>query len=343
MQNSPQAVANQYTFIDLGKIVACLAVISIHAFTWNTVTLVSGPVVDWWAQQIVLSFTIWAVPLFIMMSGASILTNSSENITIFWQKRWKRIGIPTLIWLSVYTVFFAWQRGDILTLQSLLLKPIIGPFEHLYFLIILLGLAVCTPTLRAMVQKLTRNELLFFCVVFFWIAMFWQRSRFSGTMFVPYLGYYLWGAWLISWQKTFRWRTLLSSGLMLTLTILLGTVWSSHWNESWYVQDPLWYRHWNPVVSLLSTVVWLMLRKTEEIPFIKSVATQTIIKNLAEHTFGMYLNFLLIQASLLTAVWFFWPNLDLRWYHSALLIPVSAGISYLAISIWKHRADIISQ
>jgi surface polysaccharide O-acyltransferase-like enzyme len=128
------------------------------------------------------SLTRPCVPLFVMLSGALLLTPTKVNepIRIFFRKRLSRIGLPLLFWGMVY---FAWRRfanHEAITLNSIVLGFFGGagyPYFHFWFLYMLIGLYLVTPILRVLVCYASQKILEYFIILWF-----------VGTAVVPMLG-----------------------------------------------------------------------------------------------------------------------------------------------------------
>ena len=107
--------------VDLIRTVAIILVILLHAAIEpnpNLGLMSPAGVQLWWISNVYDSISRTAVPLFIMLTGALLLTptKTNESLRVFFKKRWNRIGIPVLFWGAI---FFAWDflvRGQPATL-----------------------------------------------------------------------------------------------------------------------------------------------------------------------------------------------------------------------------------
>ena len=92
--------------IDTMRVIAAFAVVWLHV----SVSVVYGdPSVastGWWAGNLVDSFTRWSVPLFVMISGALLLSAPANPSPLdFWLKRLRRLLPALVFWTLVYFVF----------------------------------------------------------------------------------------------------------------------------------------------------------------------------------------------------------------------------------------------
>ena len=98
--------------------------------------------------------TKWAVPVFVMVSGALVLSPPADRSPLaFYRTRLARIGIPLVVWHVVYAVLleltsssFDWRLA-----VSLLLKGEL--YTALYFFWLILGLYLVTPLLWPVVAS----------------------------------------------------------------------------------------------------------------------------------------------------------------------------------------------
>ena len=96
-------------YADTLKILAIIAVITIHVSGNSVILPVSSS--GWWAANFYHSLSQWAVPVFVMLSGAFLLGKTDEPLKLFFKKRIKKVVIPYIVWLIIY---FLWRIGNIM-------------------------------------------------------------------------------------------------------------------------------------------------------------------------------------------------------------------------------------
>jgi len=269
------------------RILACIAVIVLHTLGQLTIPAVTPSAVvfspNWLIQNLLDSFVIWAVPLFVMMSGTLLLNRKYESAKSFYESHLPKMAVITVFWFSLYAVADHLIRGDDLTPVAYIKRFIIGPYDHLYFLLIILGLYILVPFFSSTLAKISTREHLILTCIFLFISIFWKLSPFSLTMFVPYIGYFLAGAYLhkvalpkvvpkISPYLVFGW------GLATFLFNLFGHL-ILH-KESYY-----YLHHHNPLIIGLSLSVFVLLTTH---PFFASLKLPHL-KKISEMTLGIYL------------------------------------------------------
>lgn len=193
-----------YTYIDRLRILACLAVILMHV-TLGSLETVAPFSVLWWIGHWICLVSQWAVPVFVMISGALLLDptrGASETVSVFYKKRLRRIGWPLLFWTTAYFVIrrvFDHEPVSAGYILTHLLQA--DPPYHTYFLFVIAGLYLITPTVRILVQNMSASQRQGLILLIFALAAgyslanawFWGNGRFLFSFFVPYLGYYLCG------------------------------------------------------------------------------------------------------------------------------------------------------
>lgn len=118
----------------------------------------------WWFGNIYNSLVRWCVPVFVMISGSLLLDpHKQEDLSTFYRKRISRLLLPITTWSIL---FLSWRflkgtvKGSAPTGLELLGKLIAGnPYEHMWFLYMILGLYLFTPFFRKVIASNTPKEL----------------------------------------------------------------------------------------------------------------------------------------------------------------------------------------
>ena len=180
-----------------------------------------------------------------MISGALLLhSDLADDPAAFYRRRLARI-LPVLIaWTAIYLFVGHQLSNSPSTLKGAVLLVLAGrPYYHLYFLYLIVGLYVVAPFLRPLVRLPDRRLLGTAVIVFMALAMaddlilIWGASGGvnAATRFVPFIGYFLAGAWLVEIPPTRR-RLVLSTAVaavaiaatIIGTELLTGTVSSAH-------------------------------------------------------------------------------------------------------------------
>lgn len=146
--------------ISILRLSACLLVVFLHA-SLDTVSQL-GP--HWWAGNVFDSFSRVCVPLFLMISGATLL-GRSEPLIDFLKKRIVRIVLPLIFWSLFYLEWLS-RNGTHTAgwFRAILSGPVIF---HMWYLYAILGIYALVPLLRRFYQNSTRAEQIWVLTVWF--------------------------------------------------------------------------------------------------------------------------------------------------------------------------------
>ena len=203
------AKTNNIQYLDILRTLAMLGVIIIH---------VSSPLVNmtygknmpyWWIGNVADSAVRFAVPLFLMLSGATLL-GKEYNLGEFYRRRFMRVLVPFLFWIVVYWVY-RWCMllpklqphgfNDIMQWgTNLFLKE--GVSKHFWYIYMILFLYLFIPFLGKVLRKITMpaisNLLLLWAVLAFLCrSMPLNIYTWGGDYTSKLLGYALFSGYLV--------------------------------------------------------------------------------------------------------------------------------------------------
>lgn len=325
----------EYIFLHAARIFACIAVVIIHAVNVEQPLLGKNHSINWWFANIGTSFSIWAVPLFVMISGALLLQpGKKETPKEFYAKRLRRVGLPALIWIPFYFIFDHFYRGDSLSISFLTWRILHSSFDHLYFLILILELYAITPTLRVFIKTLEKKYMLNFVLIFIFIAIFCKPSSFTFTMFVPYIGYYLLGAYLLEKKIRKKYMPFLGALFLITATAIVFVTY----------QFPLLdtYSHASPLVILLTTFMFLLIQHGDASRTFVKIFTKERIFQVSSTTFGIYILHPFVLSMALLFLKIFLHITSASWFLRLLFIPYMLVCSYVLTRIIKSTYNIFT-
>lgn len=147
-----QIIGNRDVGLDLGRCVAALAVIYIHCsgiFLNNYKDLPT-----WYVADALNSFSRFAVPVFIMCSGAFLVGRHIPSTGAFLRRRLPAVMKPYVFGAVFYWIWSAYYQGTRGSAFSYLQSFLFGnAWFHLYFLPVLAGLYVITPLFNGLTYK----------------------------------------------------------------------------------------------------------------------------------------------------------------------------------------------
>lgn|GEM_PF-1088542 len=187
--------------LEVLRVIASIGVVAIHV---STQVVIQGlPIsVSSWLGGVVLNIAFhWAVPIFLMISGylfleeKEVVSQPFDRYSFeFWKKRVQRVLPPLIFWILFYAVGYHFFRHDPLTLDFVIKRILFDqPYEHLYFLFLLLFLAMVTPFLQKVGWQLypgQKGTLYFFLAC---LCFIFPPTRLVFLFWIPYAAYFFLG------------------------------------------------------------------------------------------------------------------------------------------------------
>jgi surface polysaccharide O-acyltransferase-like enzyme len=284
--------------------------------------------ISWWLAIILNSASRICIPLFIMLSGF-LLLRKGEKFSITFKRIIKRLFIPLVIWTTL--IFVTSEPGNFSKIFSLdyLLRFLSGDVFYFYFLVILTGLYFISPLISSTIKN-EKTQYLKKMAIFTLIAGALEvaaeylanncTSENSFTMWVPYLGIFLFGylvasgRWKIKNSKWIKWLYLtgflstvalnylyFSKGSISVLRILpRGCM--THYSD-----------HYLSINVILMALAAFVLLFNFSYKFIKKDFWKKIIYKIARVSFGIYL----LNISIVN-IWDNYLHLDVDSFHIPL-------------------------
>lgn len=224
--------------LDFTRVIACLMVVMLH---------VSGPGVSeftqgWIYSEIYQSLVRVCVPLFLMLSGALLLSRGGGAID-FYKKRFVRVFPPLIFWSIFYICWKSILNGDITGLMGAFASALAGPaYYHLWYLYALIGIYLFIPFMSQIYRASTEVEKIIYLIIWFVVAcVFPTVSYFFPAVgdlafvyglssFVGLSGYVFLGAFCFERIRARGCPSVLSSACGYMLCVLctaLATYWLS--------------------------------------------------------------------------------------------------------------------
>ncbi len=187
-------------WLDFVRWIATIAVITIHVAAPYIYQYGSIPMLNWNFYNFIDSLTRFAVPFFVMLSGA-LLLNRKDSLKDFLLKRFSRVLIPFLFWTIVYSIYHFYKVNSNFSFEYIpffvqSLKE--GASYHFWYIYMLIGLYLAIPVLRVYVQNAETILIKYFLLLwlFFLLFSFFEiaiNKDFSWTIYIGYIGYLILG------------------------------------------------------------------------------------------------------------------------------------------------------
>ena len=199
--------------MDLLRIIATIAVIGIHvnATYYDAITNVNtfGDVYTKhiWTLTLYDTLTRFAVPCFVMLSGAFILANDKNvQYTFFYKKSFWNIWVHTIIFTVIYFIYSYWQKSRYTAFYGLIHGEAFG---HMWYLSMLFWLYLFAPVVIIFKKSINEKTFAYVAVGFMVVAAVCaSHSSFEfywdiGFSFY-YLGYFMMGYVLRSYALKYK-------------------------------------------------------------------------------------------------------------------------------------------
>ncbi|GAB6058310.1 acyltransferase family protein [Desulfonatronum parangueonense] len=144
-------------WVDVLKLLAIFGVILLHAAAPYLVPFEDSAA--WWTGNAYDSFVRWCVPLFVMVSGALVLSGADKiPLRDFLLVRIRRILIPFLTWSVIYFLYGIHVKGDEHGVFDFFPLLFAGPiYYHLWFIYMLVTLYLFAPAISALLNQTPRK------------------------------------------------------------------------------------------------------------------------------------------------------------------------------------------
>jgi surface polysaccharide O-acyltransferase-like enzyme len=246
------------------------------------------------------------VPLFLMLTGALLLQpGKTDSLSVFFKKRWARIGLPSLFWFAAY---FAWDflvQGIPFTAGAIMQGILNGPYTQMWYMYVLVGLYLLTPILRIFMAHADQTMIKYF--VFLWVMgvailpIFDLLSPFqlNSNVFAMtgYVGFFVLGAYLstVDMQRS-KLSIFIILGIALTAIgtyILAATIGGT---EMYFFQQ-----YFSPTVILVAVMMFTLLFSVQP-PSVQEDSNPSkahkLIQLISQNTLGIFLIHVMIIESI---------------------------------------------
>lgn len=285
--------------MDCLRALSTIAVIVLHVVTILVHDFGKIPSTWWWLGNSIDSLVRFCVPVFLMMSGALLLSKTYPNIPEYLTKRISRILLPFLLWSFIYIFRTFWvmhAEGKPLdaafVIKYILIQLKNGAAFHLWYVYCIVGLYLFFPILSAWIKNSNKSAVVYFLGIW-WLTLFFSFPTiseyipdFNFRYFTGYIGYPILGFYLM--EKKFdnlKIAQSLSIGLIIigfSITALGTYCISMHYHGF----SHMFYEYLTPNVALTSIGVFLLFKQVE---WPTEGYFQKAITFLSTYSYGIYL------------------------------------------------------
>ncbi|MEZ9708314.1 acyltransferase [Vibrio breoganii] len=316
-------------FFDLARCVAAIAVIAIHVLAPYRHQYGVIPFDEWFTAISINSISRWAVPVFILISGALMLSDRRPfDFQYYVKRRLGKVLVPFIIWSIFYAYLSGWSASgfDAHNAQKVLFEGLDhATYYHLGFFYYFIPLYFVIPFLQIFVRRYDDKALyaltglwLFTTALFlFRIDGVWSSQMWLYSGLLP-LGYIL-------YQKIPLTKTNVNIFVLLGVAAFAATIYEvvhlSMEADKYAFGRWLSYKTLNTVLA--ASMVFMVCRYFGEG---LSAGANKVVGFISTHSLGIYI---------LHPI-FLWPMKEFGWYqgHPGWVIPlwivISGGASLFA-------------
>lgn len=337
-------------WLDVLRVLSSLAVVVIHvsARLW-----IAGQALCWEISNIFDGMVRWAVPIFVMISGALFL-DKEISVKKVWCKYIVRLVAAFVFWSIVYAVVMHGEEGI-----SAVIKAAINGHYHMWYIKMILGIYMITPILRCVVKF--ENIVKYFLVLslsfsfilpyvadviaflpkpisFFADILESMLNSVSIQLTAGYVSYFLAGYYLSRADISIKLKKCIYGlGICGFGTTIIGTTLLYH---SLQEKSEFFYGYLTLNVMLQSICVFVFARSKLSVVKVSS-KVKSILTKMSRCSFGVYLVHVLVLEIVFAML-----KVDTSSVYIAIFIPLIAmlvwGISML-IAIFMHKIPIVKK
>jgi surface polysaccharide O-acyltransferase-like enzyme len=326
---------NKTLWFDNLRVIATIGVIFIHVSSDYAPSSGSITAYNFWVGNIFDSASRFSVPLFVMLSGA-LLLSKDYGIKVFLKKRLFRLVLPFLFWSLIYisnSLFRRVQDGETLyffnTIKDILIQLRDGSSIHFWYIYMIIGVYLFIPIIGKWVRIAGEKEMKYFLAIWIFTLIFNQPviedfkpdidlSYFSGFLGYLIVGYY------ISVKSFHNQKRVNIISTVMILVGLLSTIFGTYlvlYFKNEYVST--FYECLSPNIFLFSTGIFLLCKNKD----LSNKTFVTIRDFISQYSYGIFLVHVLVLSYI--------DDLGIRWnfINPVIGIPTTVFVCLIISSV----------
>ncbi len=172
-------------YYDTLRVLAILGIITLHIFQrWKTGDVLGMRIYAF------SEITRFAVPVFLMMSGA-LLLNREMPISVFFKKRFSRICYPFVLYILIYIGVLLFILNTFPGFEDI--NRYLGylPFGWNWYFWMILGVYLSIPIIDVFIRHAKESELKYFVAMLFVASLFYQITLYFKISHAIYLNFFV--------------------------------------------------------------------------------------------------------------------------------------------------------
>lgn len=331
-------------YIDMLNIVACFCVICMHC---NGIVHIYTGSLAWKQSMVVETIAYWAVPVFFMLSGATLINYRERYDTkTYLLKRVIRVGVPFIAWSIINLIWKSYAGGielkcSVPYMLSLFLN---NKIENVYwFFIPLFSCYLCIPVLSLLKNNRRMMKYLVACglVTHSVLPVLCQLCglEYNSSLYFPmtggYIIYVILGYLLSTEDFNLKQRYILyGSAVLCAMLRYFSTVIISEVSGEFY--KVFWGYTNFPTVGL-AMGVFVLFKYIKWDKLFSSISKVKILTSVASASFGIYLIHMIVMNV------FYWYGVNTQGLKWRVIGPVLVYIISLIIVKLLQKVPIIKK
>lgn len=287
------------TYLTICNLIGCLSVIALHC---NGIVHSYADARYWKTSLIVEVGCYFAVPLFLMITGANLLNYSQKYNTItFFKKRLVKVLVPSLC-CSVLVISFKMMLGEFQieewSVKGIMELVMYHQYEPVYYYIfVIIGLYLTLPLLTPLAEEKNRILLEYGIVALFItsslipsIIKIWEWVPYNTSLNIQmgdYIVYILLGYYFSVTEVSNKIRNYICGcAIILVVFKYICTLYLSLLTEGY---DKTLCGYVNVLTVIYTVAIFLFIKSIDFGKLEKSTLCMNIINTLSGYSFGVYL------------------------------------------------------
>lgn len=327
-------------YYDVLNVISCVSVVCMHSNGY-----VHKFVKDewWWLRVLIEVLCYFAVPVFFMLSGATLLRyNERYSTKMFYRKRLLKTFIPFLFWGGCFYILYFFIKGwGCFQLKEVLENFTYGkiPFTNYWFFIPLFFLYLFIPFFSLMVERIPQRMMLLLILILvlfqsvFPLLYSMMDVKFDislpvgGFAFYALLGYYISHSNIEENRKVLL---MLGVFTILSLTIRYYLLYFSE------EKDPMLFTYYGLYAIIPSAFVFILAKRYSYLIGFNS--TGSFWTKLSKRSYGVYLihTLLIVMLSKLIGPenpWFILLSIMVVYFSSIIIVCFMQRIKLLRVFV----------
>lgn len=307
MSRLMQSKTQNIEWLDSLRAIALIGVIIIHESTPAVKMSYPANMGNWWTGNIIDSAVRFAVPLFLMLSGATML-GKEYDLKTFYKKRFVRVLLPFLFWMVVYWIYrwmvlpSAKQPDTFSSVVSWAVKLLgnEGISKHFWYVYMILFFYLLFPFISRGVRSLKDKEVL-------WLIIGWALLSFSSRKlpvnfyswtdhyparllgYLQYSGYLVLGYYLTKFSITNKSQRVVAAALF-AVSVVIASVFTWYFSKQSHHLDLDMYGNVTFNTMLQVIAMFLLVKDTT----IKNSVLLRIQRLISNYSYGVYLSHIMV-------------------------------------------------